>query len=59
MSQKIQSLNTNNQNNSLSKKTNLDSNKKISFINKYRTLDLGSYKMFFTYENNQLVYKFI
>lgn len=25
----------------------------------YRTLNLGSYKMFFTVENNELVYKFI
>lgn len=26
---------------------------------KYRTLNLGSYKMFFTLENNELIYKFI
>lgn len=26
---------------------------------KYRTLDIGTYKMFFTFENSELVYKFI
>ncbi len=31
--------------------------KKLNF--NYRTLNLGSLKMFFTIENNELVYKFI
>ena len=35
----------------------LSSSRKLN--HKYRTLSLGSYKMFFTVENNQLVYKFI
>ncbi len=39
----------NSENNSDKTKTNF----------KYRTLNLGSYKMFFTIENQKLIYKFI
>jgi hypothetical protein len=32
---------------------------KTEKIFRYRTLNLGSYKLFFTVENNELIYKFI
>ncbi len=34
-------------------------NQDIKNFYKYRTLSLGSYKMFFKIENNELVYKFL